>query len=86
MTLKEAAETLKVAAAEVEWEYPINYSAALLIAAKSIEEWEKLAEEVQKLPMNQSPKFLSAYPGYTSGVADSLQMIREAKERVENNT
>ena len=37
MTPKEAAETIKVAIAEVEWEYPLDYAVALEMAVDLLE-------------------------------------------------
>lgn len=54
MTNKEAIETIKIALAEVEWEYPMDYAAAFETAIEALEkqaasEWipvsEKLPEE-----------------------------------------
>ena len=37
MTPKEAIETIKIAIAEVEWNYPINYAAAFEVAIEALE-------------------------------------------------
>ena len=37
MTPKEAIETIKIATAEVEWNYPINYAAAFEVAIEALE-------------------------------------------------
>jgi septation ring formation regulator EzrA len=37
MTPNEAIETIKIAQAEVEWEYPIDYAAAFDEAVKALE-------------------------------------------------
>ena len=41
MNDREAIETIKIAIAEVEWEYPINYSAAFEQAISALEEREE---------------------------------------------
>lgn len=84
MTLHDAAETLKVASAEVEWEYPLDYSAALMIAAKSVDEWDKIVDEIRKAG-KRSAEFLSQYPGYCSGLADAIEIIEKAKERIQKS-
>lgn len=54
MTLHEAIETIKIAIAEVEWQYPMDYAIALEMAIKALEgqkgsQWvsvkERLPEE-----------------------------------------
>lgn len=37
MTAKEAIETIKIAIAEVEWEYPMDYAVAFKMAIKALE-------------------------------------------------
>ena len=37
MTPKEAIETIKIAIAEVEWNYPLNYAVAFEIAIEALE-------------------------------------------------
>lgn len=43
MTPKEAIETIKIAIAEVEWNYPINYAAAFEVAIEALE--KQIAKE-----------------------------------------
>lgn len=38
MTIKEAIETIKIAKAEVEWEYPMNYQIAFDMALEALKE------------------------------------------------
>ena len=41
MTNKEAIETIKIALAEVEWEYPMDYAAAFEMASEALTEAEQ---------------------------------------------
>lgn len=41
MTNKEAIETIKIAIAEVEWEYPMDYAAAFEMAIEALTETEQ---------------------------------------------
>ena len=41
MTIKEAIEIIKVAQAEVEWEYPMDYAAAFDVAIECMEKCDK---------------------------------------------
>lgn len=42
MTSREAIETIKRAAAEVEWEYPMEYAAAFDVATRALEKQEPM--------------------------------------------
>ena len=60
MTNKEAIETINIAMAEVEWDYPMDYAAAFEMAIDAIE------KQVQKKPiktkiatLNKSPEAIS---------------------------
>ena len=46
MTVKEAIKTIRVAIAEVEWEYPLDYSVAFETAIEALE--KQIPEEVTK--------------------------------------
>lgn len=61
MTEKEAIEALKIAIAEVEWNYPIDYAVAFEVAIKALEEVQEYRalgtlEEVQEAAEKQKPK------------------------------
>ena len=49
MTQKELIATLKIAAAEVEWGYPMNYYIAFEKAINYIKAWDKLKEKINQL-------------------------------------
>ena len=52
MTNKEAIETIKIAMAEVEWDYPMDYTVAFEMAIDALE------KQVQKKPTKQmKPKW-----------------------------
>ena len=60
MTNKEAIETIKIAMAEVEWDYPMDYTVAFEMAIDALE------KQVQKKPtktkiatLNKSPEAIS---------------------------
>lgn len=44
MTDREAIETIKIAIAEVEWEYPVEYAVAFQTAISALEEREARSE------------------------------------------
>ena len=53
MTNKEAIETIKIALAEVEWEYPMDYAVAFETAIEALEkqaasEWMPVSERLPK--------------------------------------
>ena len=55
MTPKEAIETIKIAIAEVEWNYPINYAAAFEIAIEALE------KQIPKKPLNKTMEYNGDY-------------------------
>lgn len=48
MTQKELIDTLEIAAAEVEWNYPLDYAIAIDQAIKYIEAYESIVAELEK--------------------------------------
>ena len=46
MTNKEAIETIKIAMAEVEWDYPMDYTVAFEMAVDALEKMKELEKEV----------------------------------------
>lgn len=48
MTRKEVIDTLKLAKAEVEWNYPMNYYLAIDQAIEYIEAYESIVAELEK--------------------------------------
>ena len=49
MTNKEAIDIIKVARAEVEWEYPMDYAAAFDKAIKALEFFDYLQESYKEV-------------------------------------
>lgn len=56
MTNKEAIETIKIALAEVEWEYPMDYAAAFETAIEALE------KQVPKKPIKKKMATLNKTP------------------------
>jgi len=44
MTIDEAIETIRLAIAQVEWDYPMNYAAAFDAALKALQKQKELAQ------------------------------------------
>ena len=42
MTPQEAIETIKIAIAEVEWNYPLDYAVAFEMAIEALEKWSDI--------------------------------------------
>ena len=49
MTNKEAIETIKIAMAEVEWDYPMDYTAAFEMAVDALEKMKELEKGLEDL-------------------------------------
>ena len=67
MTPKEAIEAIKIAIAEVEWNYPINYAAAFEVAIEALE------MRMPKKPLNINSEYNGDYgtcPNCTKSVSD----------------
>jgi hypothetical protein len=47
MTAHEAIEILKVMLAQVEWEYPIEYAAAIDLAIQALKDTESLEDDLK---------------------------------------
>lgn len=81
MTRKEVIDTLKVAKAEVEWNYPMNYYVAFDKAINHIKEWDKLKEKINqlqtyKLFQNDKETYLSKQ--------DVIDLVSEIEREVNN--
>ncbi len=66
MTNQEAIDIIKVAIAEVEWEYPMDYAAAFDMAVKALEKQEPIAPEVYTVVVSQYG--YAEHTGYRCGV------------------
>lgn len=55
MTANEAIETIKVAIAEVEWDYPMEYSVAFEVAISAVE------KQIAKKPLDKTQEYDGEY-------------------------
>lgn len=53
MTRKEVIDTLKLAKAEVEWNYPMNYYLAIDQAIKYIQAYEMIENKLKEIESNE---------------------------------
>lgn len=86
MTNKELIETIKIAKAEVEWYYPMDYQIAFDEAIEIIERMDKLSEvltEAEQLHPYKIPGNNDTYSQYNEGWCDALDYI-EGKMIKEN--
>lgn len=49
MTYEEAIKTIKIAIAEVEWEYPMEYAVAFEMAIKALEKWSETSRNAENI-------------------------------------
>ena len=54
MTRKEVIDTLKLAKAEVEWNYPMNYYLAIDQAIKYIQAYETIENKLKEIENNEN--------------------------------
>lgn len=81
MTRKEVIDTLKVAKAEVEWCYPMDYYVAFDKAINHIKVWDKFKEKINqlqtyKLFQNDKETYLSKQ--------DVIDLVSEIEREVNN--
>lgn len=78
MTNKELIKTIKIATAEVEWCYPLDYQIAFDEAIEIIERMDKLSEiltEAEQLHPYKIPGNNDTYSQYNEGWNDALDYI-----------
>lgn len=71
MTPEEAIKTIQVAIAEVEWEYPMNYSVAFETAIKALD------KQIPKMPINEECYYVCPCCRGDLGVSDDDIFIYE---------
>lgn len=49
MTNQEAIENIRIALAEVEWEYPMEYAVAFEMAIKALEKWSETSCSIENI-------------------------------------
>ena len=81
MTPKELIDTLEIAAAEVEWRYPMDYHVAFDKAINYIKAWDKFKEKINqlqtyKLFQNDKETYLSKQ--------DVIDLVSEIEREVNN--
>lgn len=81
MTQKELIDTLEIAAAEVEWGYPMGYYIAFEKAINYIKAWDKFKEKINQLQtykmfQNDKETYLSKQ--------DIIDLVSEIEREVNN--
>ena len=84
MTPHEAIETIKIAIAEIEWEYPMDYTVAFNVAICSLEAWQAVIAELERrrdvLEELEEDTF---YSGKLLGIQVALETIDKAVGGIE---
>ena len=78
MTNQEAMENIRIAIAEVEWEYPMEYAVAFEMAIKALEKWNE-TKGIQKMTSDFLNKKVIVR-GDRSGVFFGTLVEREGQE------
>ena len=81
MTQKELIDTLKIAAAEVEWRYPMDYYIAFEKAINYIKAWDKLKEKINQL---QTYKLFQNDKETYLNKQDIIELILKIEREVNN--
>lgn len=81
MTQKELIATLKIAAAEVEWCYPMDYYIAFDKAINYIKAWDNLKEKIDQL---QTYKLFNNDKETYLSKQDVIDLVLEIEREVNN--
>lgn len=81
MTRKEVIDTLEIAAAEVEWRYPMDYYVAFDKAINHIKAWDKLKEKINQL---QTYKLFQNDKETYLNKQDIIELILKMEREVNN--
>ena len=80
MTQKELIDTLKIAKAEVEWNYPLDYAIAIDRAIKYIQAYQLIIDELEKA---QTYKLFSNDKGLYLDKWDTIEIIENKLKEIE---
>lgn len=75
MTAEEAIETIKTAMAEVEWEYPMDYTVAFDRAIKALETIEQVKHEIKESKKVLSDPATVVNQDYRTGYLCGLSFV-----------
>lgn len=81
MTRKEVIDTLKLAKAEVEWNYPMDYYIAFEKAINYIKAWDNLKEKINQL---QTYKLFNDDKETYLSKQDIMGLVLEMESEVNN--
>lgn len=81
MTQKELIDTLEIAAAEVEWGYPMGYYIAFEKAINYIKAWDKFKEKINQL---QTYKLFQNDKETYLNKQDIIELILKMESEVNN--
>lgn len=82
MTRQEVIETLEIAKAEVEWNYPLDYAIAIDQAIKYIQAYQLIIDELEKA---QTYKLFYNDKGLYFDKLNTIEIIENKLKEIENN-
>ena len=82
MTRQEVIDTLEVAKAEVEWNYPLDYAIAIDQAIKCIEAYESIVAELE---IAQTYKLFGNNKDLYLDRQQTLELIKNKLKEIEND-
>lgn len=82
MTQKELIDTLEIAKAEVEWNYPMNYYVAIDQAIKYIQAYESIIAKIKK---EQTYKLFDNDKDLYLDRQQTLDLIKNKLKEIEND-
>ena len=86
MTRKEVIDTLKVAKAEVEWNYPMNYYLAIDQAIEYIKAYDEIIVDIPAKEIDNHMGYTAEFfAGRMSGVLDMAATIQTKVKEIEDD-
>ena len=76
MTNREAIEVIKLAQAQVEWEYPMDYAAAFDMAISALQEKDSLIARLKAEAIKRNVQYMKSGDRYLIGFVDGMRLAR----------
>ena len=76
MTNREAIEVIKLAQAQVEWEYPMDYAAAFDMAISALREKDSLIARLKAEAIKRNVQYMKSGDRYLIGFVDGMRLAR----------
>ena len=76
MTNREAIEVIKLAQAQIEWEYPMDYAVAFDMAISALQEKDSLIARLKAEAIKRNVQYRKSGDRYLIGFVDGMRLAR----------